>query len=345
MPIYFLLGPMAYFFIRSITRNSAKLSQTDLLHFAPFIIVLVGILPYLFSNFQDKLILVHRVMLGDLDIFSNHTNIFITNGWSVVVRNFILFGYIVAAIVLYIKEDKNLKKNLNASGFHHNLVRFYLRVFLLIIFIFSAFALLFSFRMLHFQGHVFNFYLANGSSFFYIRAYLLLVLNIILFFIPEMLYGIPLQKSSTGSTFHYFKSSGFQVLNESKESILNSEKYLFFNEDYIRQIDESILTYLSSKPYLNPVFTQTILSEATNIPGHHLAFYFNRVLNRKFTDWRNQLRVQYAKELIEKENSDPLTVKTICEECGFSNQTTFIKFFKQELDMTPIEYIRSLKVR
>ncbi len=55
MPLFFLPGPMLFFYIRSTLNDSlTKLKRTDIFHFVPFFIALVSIFPYYFWSFTTK---------------------------------------------------------------------------------------------------------------------------------------------------------------------------------------------------------------------------------------------------------------------------------------------------
>ena len=45
---FYLIGPCAFFYLRSLLRDNSKLNKTDLLHFALFGISFVGYIPYFF---------------------------------------------------------------------------------------------------------------------------------------------------------------------------------------------------------------------------------------------------------------------------------------------------------
>lgn len=61
-PLWLLPGPLLYFYFRSILRPEKRTSfWIDALHFVPFIVHLVNILPYLFTPFEYKLYVAHAI--------------------------------------------------------------------------------------------------------------------------------------------------------------------------------------------------------------------------------------------------------------------------------------------
>ena len=53
--IFFLIGPFAYFYVRSVLKGTVSLSRMDYLHFFAFILSFLGTLPFLCSSWAHKL--------------------------------------------------------------------------------------------------------------------------------------------------------------------------------------------------------------------------------------------------------------------------------------------------
>jgi len=65
-PIMLLAGPLIFFYIRGIIRDSYILKRTDLLHFIPAVIVFIGTIPYYLTPFSVKLENAQKI-LRDID--------------------------------------------------------------------------------------------------------------------------------------------------------------------------------------------------------------------------------------------------------------------------------------
>ena len=52
---YFLLGPFALLYIRGTLRDDARLKPLELLHFLPFVLLVVGMIPYFLLPWEKKL--------------------------------------------------------------------------------------------------------------------------------------------------------------------------------------------------------------------------------------------------------------------------------------------------
>ena len=59
-PLY-LIGPMLYWYIRSVLTDNAKLKRNDLWHLLPMIIFFVSALPHAFVPWQEKVEVARKV--------------------------------------------------------------------------------------------------------------------------------------------------------------------------------------------------------------------------------------------------------------------------------------------
>lgn len=92
---------------------------------------------------------------------------------------------------------------------------------------------------------------------------------------------------------------------------------------------------LNSQPYLRPDFNMTQLAVLLNIPVHHLAYYFRVVKKQSFSDYRNEWRIVYAKNLIISGKTTELTLEAIGLQSGFGTRNTFLTAFKRTEGVSP----------
>jgi AraC-like DNA-binding protein len=295
----------------------------------------IGNMPYLFSNFQQKENLLHRFVNHQVNFNDIHVNIFIPDGWGLMLRFLIFFSYNLAALLLFTKNKEIIKKRMELHGFIFPKLNIYIRVFLIC-------SLFFRFFLILYWGiqvsEKFNplIYSNNTVSVFEVILGFYFGLSFFIFFIPELLFGLPLRK----------KMEHFTIANNLEKKLPNetaANPLHKFTDEYIRELDEKIMQLLDNKIYLNPEFTHTNFAGALDIPAHHLTYYFNHYLKQKFTDWRNRLRIIHATELIHNNKELNLPLSDICKRCGFSNQTTFIAAFRKEFNITPGEYERTFR--
>lgn len=123
------------------------------------------------------------------------------------------------------------------------------------------------------------------------------------------------------------------------EQAKRTTKYKTYNicEEELSQIVMSVKTYLfTSKRYLDCDYTIGQLSQELGVEKIKLTQAINLYLNRNFYSLINEMRVQYAKWLLETTEESNMTVIGI--ESGFKNKSTFYKYFKEYYQVSPGDY-------
>jgi two-component system response regulator YesN len=87
--------------------------------------------------------------------------------------------------------------------------------------------------------------------------------------------------------------------------------------------------------------TLTQMAEYTNISISHFSSLFKRHTGETLIAYINQVRVEKAKELLRNSNDK---IYLIAEKVGFSNQTYFIRVFKNVTGMSPNEYRKNMGI-
>lgn len=185
------------------------------------------------------------------------------------------------------------------------------------------------------------YYLINALAFIY------LVFNLSLVLFPQILYGLPISKLGIAHLNNDSEGQPIQNNLESTKSIDKNKTNLdnsIFSTEYELEIESVIQNWIGEKKYLEHNATLAAFSSYTNIPIHHLSYYFNFILKVKYTDWRNTLRIEYAKNQMDTSLIKSITLEALALASGFATQTTFIKCFKNICGCTPSAYIKSKKV-
>jgi AraC-like DNA-binding protein len=211
--------------------------------------------------------------------------------------------------------------------------------------------------------HFFIFYtsvVSESKSIFIEEGYPLLVAFSVLFvlmilsllFFPHILYGMPVkiflpseQLQPQNLPEPLLVENKMEELEVNSTEILSTnqpaEKFIqLFSEEYIKEIDIKLKVWIGSKTFLDPETNISSLAVQIKIPQHHLSYYFNTILDIKFTDWRNNLKIDYAVSLIDQGFKKSLTLEALSIQSGFLSQSTFIRAFKNAKGMTPSEYMK-----
>lgn len=330
-PLYLLLGPMFYFYVRGLLKDDSTLSKIDFIHFIPAILFLINISPYLFKSWEYKLDYAFNVIHNPRAML-NLDYLFIPPAISFLTRPVFAFSYVIASVILMIR--KGLDENYST-----NQAKLIFKWLLLLVIISSVLYVGFLFFTI-------DAYYNNGNSFIkrnndfvlYSTICGLFLLNLSLLFFPNILYGLPQLDYAIAN-----KRSGFnkQAIEENEEEKKQARAFEISPEK-LALLKYKIDKYIEKKPYLNSDFNLTYMSSDTDIPVHHLSYYFNEHLHVNFNTWKNDLKIAHVIDLIQNGSGEILTLDALARQAGFGSRTSFFNSFKQKMGVTPSEYLNKL---
>jgi AraC-like DNA-binding protein len=326
--LIYIVGPLAYLYIRSILNDEAKFTKLDLLHFFPFFLNFIDNIPVFFS-WEIKLKAASYIInnnWAELDSLLPYKLMTIKVNFTL--RVIQLFFYVLLIWFLIIsKKFKFYKGRANPNQF--NIIKKWL----------IFFTLLFSFLAINYVGIgiIFLKYTdkevltGNGIFLFYFVFIGLIILEIGLMLYPQILYGIPLYRQ-VHPVLQPSDVDEIRITN----SIKNNTSIL--SDEQLNLIELSLIEWINSKKYLESDASMVSLAKDINIPLYHIRYYFNQISKEKFIDWRNSLRVDYAVELIKQGKGKDITIETLGKISGFKTYSSFIQFFKQRKGVLPSDF-------
>lgn len=183
---------------------------------------------------------------------------------------------------------------------------------------------IFSFQTLDYK-------IAEVKGYYFLNVTLigLVLFNVSLLFFPNILYGLPQLD---------FMVSNY-VQDTDTESVKKGVRSFEISTEKLELLHHKIEHYCERKPYLNPDFSLSTMSADTDIPVHHLSYYFNEHLNINFNAWKNDHKINYVIYLIENGSNEMLTLDALAKQAGFGSRTTFFNAFKQKMGLTPSEFL------
>ncbi len=338
-PLLYLLFPATYLYIRSVIRDETRLNRRDILHFLLPVLYFIEILPYYFTDYEYRRSLVKELVNQPrklIDLSEGvlpayyHTTLLIVQA--------MLYMFLVVRILQ--KGSRVKEGNLfirQTSTFR------WIKAFTFLIGINSI-------PML--------FFLLGKSSFFYfgmqfvliILALSFLVINLYLFFQPEILYGIPqktmilpkAEQAALSNTIDADKAEEDSI----EEAISLQEdamgKYDFSNLKHYKPLLESYMKL--ERPFLKQGYTINDLSRETGIPQHHLSALINRIYKMRFNEYLNRIRISYISENFKNPAWEKLTIEGIAKQAGFTSRTTFFNSIKKTTGLSPSEFMEQTKM-
>jgi AraC-like DNA-binding protein/cytochrome c oxidase subunit IV len=316
---------MLYWYVRSVLTDDPKLKRSDLLHFIPAVIFFISALPNTFVPWQEKVEVAKTVVTDQSYIMVYKATLlseFLSSATIFLTRLFLVLGYTIWSIVLFINY---IKKRKSSSVFSKQQFMkkwlFYLLGFMLILVISQLFMVFKSFEM-HFSAIFFTFNLIRVIS-----AVGLIGLLISPFFFPTILYGLPRMPEKNE------EEKDNRQTNETKPPS-NS-----FESDYLQSIGHKSVSLMKEKQlYLDPDCNLGFFSKQIDVPAHHLAYYFREIKKQRFNDFRNEWRINHAKSLIQEGKANEITLEAIGSLSGFSSRNAFITDFKKTEGVSPSVY-------
>jgi AraC-like DNA-binding protein len=320
-PIYLLNTPYLYFYVRAVLTGKTQIQGWDYLHFLPSLIIFINIAPYSILPWQEKLNfgqLFHQNFGHIYDIYFplvSFTTYF-------VLRSFLSLAYVIAAALI-------LRKAIMKKVFLYNAT---LKSWLIVCLGLAA-----SFNLILITGSIHS--LLNNNFRLMLdeqgkgRSGVVVVMTILIisiYFFPKILYGL---KFSTGKV----SMSSVIELNKSLDP-KNKE----ISEERLKQIDQKIVGYLPLRLYLTPGFSLVDLVKDIGVPLHVLSIYFNNYKGATFVVWKNQLRIEYAIQLMESGKANKYTLESLGEASGYKSRSNFIHAFKEQTGESPSAYLKRI---
>lgn len=302
---WFLIGPLFYLYTRTINKGGVTLDWKDTLHFLPFLVFVIVLPSFLpdFLSFRQ----VHYGMLTAFDSFNQVVTPIQYLYSGVFVAQFIhLLTYLALSTRLISRYKNKLYQSYSTLNQGDLLWLRILNYSLIAVFGFATIFLSLFFFTQVYRRHLDYIYVLPMGFLMYLIGYKL----------AGVRWQIP-DKETAITTVKYGKSS-----------LKSAQAQMYTNrlEQYM----------LKEKPFLKNELRLQDLSDALEIPTHHLSQIINEQMNQNFFDYINAHRIEESKRLIvEKAGSSLLE---IAFESGFNNKTSFTNAFKRFEEMTPSAY-------
>ena len=120
----------------------------------------------------------------------------------------------------------------------------------------------------------------------------------------------------------------------------SKNKYAAKDESFLSKLRQLMET---EKLYLNPDLNLSILAESLHMKPRQLSSMINQNCDQNFYDLVNSYRVEAFKVRLQSTDRDKLSLLGHAYECGFYSKSTFNHVFKKITQLTPSEYLKTLK--
>jgi len=313
----FIVVPLVYLYVRSITSSDFKLKRKHLWHFLPGIIYIVIKLVilvydanqpgfketqngYLVQNFQWKYVDPFQSVLSYIQIII----------------------YLVLSLQLYFNYRRNIQQYFsNMYQLELNWMRGFLFVYAAL-FLYDIGQTMVNLTITELswtQKWWLHFFNALAIIYIGVKGY---------FTNTDRLKGLEFDGNTT------IGSVAFTGENSENEIVLPAE---------VKDLAEKIEQYFQiEKPHLDPDLNLISLSKTLKANRADISEAINSGLGKNFNDYVNHYRVQEVKKMLLEGKQQQLSLLGIALECGFNSKATFNRVFKKMTGQSPSQFVSTL---
>ncbi len=323
-----LIGPVIFFYIKSLLHPSFKLSKKMLWHFVPALIYNCWIIVVAVT---DNIILKkYFLMNGQQDPdFDN---------WYILLGIMSMLVYLWYCYSTYKKYRKNIEYELS---FADEVAFKWIKNFLIVFIIYLAYSLCNQLYMMvsNYNGYTIQwwYYLTFALLFYYIaiEGYNnshFLRYNFKISSVKNSLEKLPTADFSQNDTL----SSDVENQDNTTEKItleasINEEQNAIWKLKIIKAMQED-------HQYKNPQLTLTDLANYLQTSPPILSRIINQSFEMNFNDFINFYRVEEVKEKLKNNATEQFTIMSIAYDAGFNSKSTFNRAFKKFTSTNPSDY-------
>lgn len=309
----FLIGPVFFFYVKTLLNKKLELTRKDFLHFLPAILYLIYSLIVFIT---DKLILDEFYFYADgmdkdLDF------------WYQMAGLISMLFYLFMSLKYYLSYRK---LSVQEVSFADEIAFKWIQNFAV------AFSLILVLRIL--------FFILNpewgefGSKYWYYLCFSILLLYIsITGYSSTIRATIELDSSFLVKGESLQNDESEETKNELDETVLLHE----WKDKIMHLFDEEQI-------YKNPNLTLTNLASLLNTNRNMISKTINQEFEMNFNDFVNEKRAEAVIERLKKGEHTTTTLLGIALDCGFNSKTTFNRAFKKHTDTTPGQFISKNKL-
>lgn len=336
-PFVFLIGPLSFFYIRSVLRDHSGLSKADAFHFLLFLLEFIGMIPYFFSSWEYKLEVARVLLSDDWHVTHLSLNKIFVSPINSFLRPLHILAYMGLGWYLMLSYYRKPMRSFTPLA-QTRLVKKWLFIFISVFTAFTVCYCLLTVNLLIYSSK--QLFQANSTALLLAGSVSVLALNIFTLLFPQILYGLPriirLVPQPTDTNQPQSIKEAIPETTAPTTVSVEEEGDAHMENEIAEKLAE---LYKNKQPWTDKNFSIATLAIQLHVPEHHLRYYFNHGLQVSFSEHRNQLRVEHAKQLLQDDTLHHLSIEGIGAQAGFSSKSTFFAVFKKATGQTPKEFL------
>lgn len=306
----FLQIPVFYLYVISVCYSDFKFKTKYLLHFLPFVIVNLILLPRFYA--VD--------LASKIDFLQNRQNM-IELKFTHIFFHIQVFFYIIAVFMLLRKARKIYLENYAGTSIKTYNWLFQFTIALTILYLIVLIKNIFKFSDY-----------PNISE--------MIKIGILLF--QTILTSWYLFKALNNPSLFRNVDSKLKLVSDIVLEEKNKDQKTENEKEYSGDLLKLKRFMIEEKPFLNPSLTIQDVSKEIEIPVRDLSLLINHKLEQHFYDFINAYRIESAMNILKDDTKSKVTILEILYEVGFNSKSSFNTAFKKHTGNTPTNYRKSL---
>ncbi|WP_299536975.1 AraC family transcriptional regulator [Ulvibacterium sp.] len=311
------IGPLIYFYVKSVTTSNFKFGKKDGLHFVPVAIyALYRIFIFVYdagqSGFDEKQngILMEKWAMGAVGSFAEAFN---------AIQQILYLAFSLQLYFAYRKKIRDYFSNIYKLELNWIRNFLYIYSFLFLYGILQQFIILSVVELSWIQKWWYQFFSALAVIYIGIKGY---------FTDTTSLEGLDFQFLGR--------------LHKKETSIKESMAYSKLQPVELENLKERLSSFMKAqRPYLNPDLNLKEMAQDLQMSRGQLSEVINIGFGKNFNDFINTYRINSVKNMLKEGKHEKLSLLGIAFECGFNSKATFNRVFKKFTNHSPTEFLKN----
>lgn len=308
----FLIGPVIYFYAKSLLNQAFQLTKKDIIHFIPFI---------LYSLYSLIVFITDKLVMDTYYFYEDGRDKDLSN-WYQIAGVISMTFYLILSLKFYMSYRKLV---FDKVSFAESILFRWIRNFMISFLVILVLRVLFFFTNPEWGEF--------GSQFWHY------------IFFSFVFYYISINGYSNA-----VKISAMQGVNSSEVNVFEEEEVLEdlkeiqpTEEKDIREWKEKISTLISKKRvFENPRLTLSDVAKELETTTKTISSVVNSGFDMNFNDFINHHRIEAVKEKLQQGEHQTTTLLGIAYDCGFNSKATFNRAFKKATTLSPKDYLEKI---
>ena len=303
----FLIGPLFYFYIRSVTSpGGLGIKKWDWIHFAPFVITLI-VYPVLFQGSAEKVETIKAWLTATRYDNPELKKAFFLDDVIFWIESIHMLAYLIFSFITlkgYGKIRKQYESKAHESN--HSWLT-YLTVAMLVVVGVS--------------------FILQKSLYITLKFYYYSLDYIYIIPMTIVIYSIGFFALKHPVVFTHSLDFKLRISKYSRSSLTDKESDAFAKNLRAHMVEE--------KAFLDADLKLSNLAEALGMKPNHLSQVINDKFGKSFFDYINYQRIEEAKLILSDPTQDNTKLLAVALDCGFNNKVSFNNYFKKITGQTP----------